>query len=224
MSEAIKEKKLEVFLTEYKVLKKHLNLIQDRQTKLYTIIILALIIIYGIVFINPIGLDLILIIPFLTLAIGLIFQNEKYSIWVIGKYLEKIEKKIGEIIGSKIHNEEDLKDNNDEKSKRYMIGKNIEWSGFQTYYRTLKEFTYEGKSKGILYDILPNLLIFIIIPMSISIFYCYLIITNVLKNANNLPIEIYVILIVVYFIIIIESPFITWGLDKSDKILNKKLT
>jgi hypothetical protein len=221
MSDIKIDKKLEVLLLEYKELRNQLNAIQDRQIKLSTIIISALIIGYGIIFIQPITIDMILIIPFLTLALGFMFQYEKYKVWVIGKYLEKIEEKIGKIIGSKIYDEEDLKNIENAKGKIRMIGKNVDWSGFQTYMRTLKEFTFEGRLKEVFYYILPTWLIFFSIPMGISALYSFLIITGVIQNINSLPSEIYIILLIVYFLFMVGSPLFIYGLDKSDKIRKK---
>jgi len=82
---------LKVLLTEHKELRNHINENKNHQIKMFTIVISALGIIYGIIFAYDKAHDLILIIPLIFLTLGLRFQYEKYGIWIIGNYLMQIE-------------------------------------------------------------------------------------------------------------------------------------
>ena len=169
------DKKLKVLLTEYKELRNHINENKNHQIQLFTIIISALGVIYGIIFANATAHDLILILPLIILVLGLRFQYESHGVDIIGGYLKQIEDQIRTEIPYP------------------------EWNGYQNYY-----VKHKNNWKGWIYDDLSKYLLFVFIPMSISIYYSKLIINNEITNVNGLPICIYQFSALIYLIFILE--------------------
>ena len=124
----------------------------DHQIKLFTIIVSALGIIYGIIFAYEQAHDLFLLIPVIIFPLGLRAQHATYAIDEIGKYLEQLEIQIRGTMSKTSH-------------------KN--WEGWQNYW-----VTHKKETKILLYDVLPKWLLFIAISMSVSVIYSNLIITK----------------------------------------------
>lgn len=149
----------EVMLTEFKDLRERMKNHFDRQLKLFSIIISALGVIYGIIFAYAAARDLILLIPAIILPLGLRFQSESYGIEIIGEYLETLEAKMKEVISCN------------------------RWEGYQTYWNK-----NHSELKMLTYDVGSKWLLFIAVPMSVSILYSYVVLFNI-ANMSKLPSE-----------------------------------
>jgi len=85
--------KLEVMLTEYKVLR---NIMENRfneQLKLFSIVVSALGVAVGLI-VNSGKYDMLILIPFIFIPIGLKAQHANYGVTLIGEYLGHLEGKI----------------------------------------------------------------------------------------------------------------------------------
>lgn len=193
---------LDVMLTEYKTLRTHMDENFNHQIQMFTIIVSALGVIYGIAFAYIQARDLILLIPFITFILGLRSQYSNYAIDIMGKYLEELEGKIK---------------NNLPEDKRDWIG------GWQNNWISKKE-----ELKVLTFDVLPKWLLFIALPMSISIYYSYLVISKFNQNGNeiihtNFNPNIHLLLALLFSSVVVDTGiyFIIYNKLIKEKIIKK---
>jgi len=151
---------LDVLIMEYTSLRGELADVFDREIQLFTIIVGALGVIYGIIFSEGFY-DLILFIPFLILPLTLKYGYGTYSVEKIGKYLkEKIGEQIHEII-----------------SQEQLINECLEWKGWQYYWK--EEIDKKERKRYIKnYDVMSKYLLFVLIPSGIAFLYSLIIVVS----------------------------------------------
>ena len=194
---------LDVMIMEYKSLRGELISIFDREIQLFTIIVSALGVIYGIIFSGGFY-DLILFIPLIIFPLALKYKFGTYGVMRMGKYLLKLENGIKNLI------------NNNEKNN--TVGK-INWIGWQHYWewegnKENKIKYYEKEGNVILYDVSSKWLLFIIIPTGLAFLYSMIIInpsnftiitSNITKKISILNNLFHSIIAFIYMTIIIAS-------------------
>ncbi len=148
---------LQVLLTEYGSLRGELVRVFERELKLFTVIISVLGVIYGITFAYAEARDLILFMPLIILSLGLRFQYENYGIFEIGKYLQKLEEQIKEKMSYE------------------------EWTGWQNHWDSNQD-----KIKILVYDVGSKWLLFIAIPMIVSVLYSWVELFDIM-DISKLP-------------------------------------
>lgn len=148
---------LDVMLKENEILRQHMDDNFDHQIQMFTIIVSALGVIYGIAFAYIQARDLILLIPFITSILGLRSQYSNYVIGILGSYLEELEEKI----------------------KNALPADKRDWIGWQNNWKSKKD-----ESKILAFDVLSKWLLFITLPMGISIYFSYLVISNFIKSGR----------------------------------------
>lgn len=92
------ENVLKVLLTEYDSLRDELKKNFDIQITLYGILIPALGVAYGLILKYEV-FDLVLLLPFIFLPLGLRLQHSNYGVKIIGEYLKELENQIQKLIG-----------------------------------------------------------------------------------------------------------------------------
>lgn len=159
MGEKKLHESIEVMLTEYKTIRKHITESIDHQLKIYSIIVTALGVIYGIIFAYNEARDLILLIPLIILPLGLRFQFEDYAVDEYGKYLLKLEEKI--------------------QKKDTLLADG--WEGWQHHWLKNK-----NEWLVLLYSVGSKWLLFILIPMGVSILYSSVVLFKNI-DISNIP-------------------------------------
>jgi len=187
---------IEVMLTEYKSLRDEIKRNFDLQIKLYGIFVSGLGVVYGLIFKFGVS-DLVLLIPFIFLPLGLRVQHSNYGVKIIGEY---------------------LKDKLEPQIKIFMKEKKVEWEGWQTFWekRNLQKVIDS-------YDTLAKALLFIVIPMGIAILYLLSIILKLICiNITVIPSIFHIPLIIVYvgiisFVLVYVKIFLNrWDDEKRD--------
>jgi hypothetical protein len=159
---------LDVLIMEYNALRDELVKIFDREVQIFSIVISALGVIYGIIFAEKIY-DLILFIPILISPLALKFKYGTYAVGRLGKYLFNIDNNIRAIIKS--------------DEEKY----NIKWIGWQHYWEweditENKKVFFQKEGNVTIYDVSSKWLLFIIIPVFIAFLY-----SRIIMNPNNFP-------------------------------------
>jgi len=133
---------------------------KDNQVKYAIIIVSVLSIAFGLILKTDIvARELILILPLLIISFGLRFQYLNEGIEIQSKYLSNLEEDIVE------------------KFKAVENGKHIstKWTGFQHFWDEKHR-----RWKVLIYDIGSKWLLFVGVPMTIAIIYCFLRIIEIL--------------------------------------------
>ena len=176
---------LNVLLTEYQTLRSELNKVSDREIQIFTIIISALGISYGIIFSQNIY-DLVIFVPILIYPLYRRFRYGRYAITLFNRYLIIIEDQIKKLT------------------------KNKDWIGWEHFWEDKKE--EKERQKFIkTYTISSRLFLFILIPVGISLLFSLFICISYIFNYNSIinftrlhPL-IHFILIIIYAYILFRA-------------------
>ena len=176
---------LKVLLTEYSTLREELKSKFINQLTIFGIIVSALTLSYSLVFEYWQARDVLLIIPIITISLGLRAQHSNYGVMLMGEYLEVIEEKLLEY----------FKKDDD----------NV-WIGWQHYWRI------RSIDKVVtINDAIPKYLIYFFIPVGIAVFdLCFYGITNSIfcfipEHCNVLLAILYLEIFLFFLLIYIEK-------------------
>ena len=153
-------------MMEYTALRAELVSIFNRETQLFTLIVTALGVVYGIIFASGF-FDLILFIPILIYPLALKYRYGTFSVKMIGDYLEKrTEEQIKIII-------------NDPR-----LTNELKWKGWQHYWNDPNEpICNEVKKNKTEYDLKPKYILFVFIPLILAALYSLLIVIIAIFNS-----------------------------------------
>ncbi len=147
---------LEVMLTEYKELRDELKTKFVNQITIFGLIVSSLGVSYSIIFQYEYAKDIVILIPFITICLGLRAQYSNYGVKLISEYVRALEDRIFNYLYPVL----------DEKK----IKSELLWVGWGHYWKKRKR-----QSIVLINDALPKLLIYFLIPYLIAVLdmYCY---------------------------------------------------
>ena len=176
---------LKVLLTEYTALREELKSKFINQLTIFGIIVSALGVSYSIIFQYNYAKDIVILIPIITISLGLKAQHSNYGVKLLGEYIKALENRIFTYLYS------------DLKKEDFKL--NQMWVGWQHYWNKRQDQSIVNIN-----DALPKHLIYFIIPFGIALIdiYCYGIQNECLRNILNIiGINTNVEFLIMYFII-----------------------
>lgn len=187
---------LDVLLTEYKTLREELKTKFINQLTIFGMIVSALGVSYSIIFQFNYAKDIVILIPIITISLGLRAQHYNYGVTLLNEYVKTLETRINYILY-------------DGKNKKELKSYD-KWVGWQHYweYRN-KDINKNNKIDIVkINDALPKFLIYFFIPFVVAAIdiYCYGIQNECLKYILSIfgittKIEILIIFIIIYAVL-----------------------